>query len=219
MSSTSTKLLNSLRDLEKLAIRVLRANDRQFLILLENAMRILEELSRILNDYTKRFRLSELSAIRKRICFIMRKLLSRNVQFSREDVIMKFLHAAKCTYQVGCVEQALRIFEKILDIVYKNTVSFEILAEFVDKAFECGLLDMVIEVLRKIREYGYESFEITYNLALAYYLAGETIKAEKILKESERKYGEKRQTLGLLSAIYIAMGEFEKASKILETLR
>ena len=221
MSNRSRVLDAFLRKLNYISKNLARessTNVRRALMILERIADVLESLANILNDYRNLLKLSEIRLITKRVCRIIEENVSVIDSLLKGNIFLK-LRLAKVLYQTGCIEFSLKLFSSSLESIIKESSDFEKVAEFIDASFECGLLDFAIKALERLVNMGLSSLDISYNLALAYYLAGQSLKSLEMIKKTIRKYGEKRQLSGLLSAVYIAMGEFEKASEILEKLR
>ncbi len=159
-----------------------------------------------------RFLATEIKPICSRVFRVTSEILSLYISLRRIDYLISSI---KMLNDCGCGDEAKKLFNLLLEHLddYVN------LADLIDKALECGFLDIALKGLRKLRKKGYSFFEIDYNEALVNYLCGNDMEALKIAETAIKKYGPRKQLLGLLSAIYIAIGHFEKSKEILSTLR
>ena len=127
----------------------------------------------------------------------------------------KLIKLASSLSMIGCDQYAKRIFIKLLT----SNESYLIIAEIIDTALECGFLDIALRGIEVLENRGYRYFELMYNKVLILYLIGENLKALDFLRNLIRKHGKKRRLMGLLSTIYISIGKFEEAGKILSMIR
>lgn len=205
------QLLTSDGELDKKdAVKVLKKR----IIKLKN---LLTKNSKIFNDSKlslasiREFILKVVMPICRDLSKIIKFLLLKNLK-EITDLLIDF---SKSIHDFGCSSLSKNIFsvliEKINDLVK--------LSDILDLVLECGYLDLALNILDKMKKQGLITFATTYNEALIKYLLGRDIEALEVTKKSIRKYGSRPELLGLLSAIYIGIGELDEAKKALRILR
>ncbi len=181
--------------------------------LIERLLRNLRFFSAMFLNY--RYGPNFLSQIRNKTCSLCNRLgqlIIKNIALLRRDLILR---SVKEIVNCGCLKTAEKVFNMLID----NSENFSGLADTIDNAIECGFLDIALRGLVKLADKGLSFKEIMYNRALICYLMGRDKEALQILQDAVKKYGEQRQFLGLLSAVYIGLGLFDQAKKILERIR
>jgi serine/threonine protein kinase/tetratricopeptide (TPR) repeat protein len=117
---------------------------------------------------------------------------------------------AECVYASGHFEEAVRMVKDILEIDPNNLDALWTLGQMYEKK---GMLPQAIEQYEKGRQATGGNAFIPYSLlGSAYAGAGQTEKAEKILQEMNRKFGEDKW---ISAMIYVQMGRKEEAIRAL----
>jgi len=194
-----------------------RTSKEAIMIIEKNLLQITKKLNKLADVFIRPdYKLLELKKIAKELRSICKQvyasIIHAGVEFQSYTVLIML---AKSLNDCGCHDYATKLFLHILE----RATNYSEIADLVDKTIECGLLDIALEGLKKLRKMGFSYFEIVYNEALINYLIGRDLEAFRLLKLSLREFGEKRQLLGLLVAVNIALGFFDEAKEILMKIR
>jgi len=152
----------------------------------------------------------------KPICRDLSKIVHLACFLNETDEIMDILiEFSKSLHDFGCSNLSKNIFSNLIEKIN----DYVKLSDILDLVLECGYLDLALNTLRKMREQGLVTFATAYNEALIKYLLGEDLEALKLVKIIIKRYGLRSELLGLLSAIYIGVGDLSSAKETLSILR
>lgn len=215
---------DGIRDLHNLMATFLETRDKQSI---KKIKRKISKLINMLKSDSKIFKNPKLTIsqvklfmnkVVKPVCSEFRSLVPlflKLIESKQSDILSKLLELHKSLYDFGCDDISRELFNHLI----KRTNDLIMLSDLLDLALECGYLDLALKITKKMHENGSIIFGTAYNEALARYLLGDDIGSLSTLKEIMKKYGLRHELFGLLSAIYIALGEFNNAKEILRLAR
>ncbi len=152
----------------------------------------------------------------KPLCRDLEKKVHLFLSINEQNETISLLGSlSKSLHDFGCDDLSKKMFNNLID----RTSDAVKLSELLDYVLECGYLDLALKIAKKMRENGLAVFAIMYNEALIKYLLGKDLESLRIVRSIISKYGLRPEILGLLSAIYIGIGELEDAKKYLNILR